>query len=208
MNLLKQTKIGYLLLGLLCLAFSAGAQNKWKLEKNSDGIRIYTKNVAGSNMKMLRAELEAAGNVQQLANILDDVNRQKTWVYSTKSSRMIKRTAHGEMLYYTEKEMPWPVTNRDVVIKTRMTVDTAAGTLTLYAQNADNVEAAKKGIVRVSSSRVVWKVQELNGNKLKIEYEAQADPGGTVPAWVSNMFLTKGPYESFMALRKQLDKMQ
>jgi hypothetical protein len=39
---------------------------------------------------------------------------------------------------------------------------------------------------------------------LKVEYIAQADPGGDVPPWIANMFITKGPLETFRQLRKAL----
>ncbi|RYZ55586.1 MAG: hypothetical protein EOP49_02520 [Sphingobacteriales bacterium] len=42
----------------------------------------------------------------------------------------------------------------------------------------------------------------LPGNQLRIEYLAKADPAGAVPAWIANMFVTKGPYETFVQLRK------
>jgi hypothetical protein len=32
------------------------------------------------------------------------------------------------------------------------------------------------------------------------------DPGGSIPAWLINMFATKGPYESVDAMRKHVLK--
>jgi len=41
---------------------------------------------------------------------------------------------------------------------------------------------------------------------VKIEYELQVDPGGKVPAWLVNMFATKGPFETFKKLQQQVKK--
>jgi hypothetical protein len=39
-----------------------------------------------------------------------------------------------------------------------------------------------------------------SANTLSITFIVYAEPGGNVPAWVVNMFLNKGPYESFKKL--------
>ncbi|WP_345085630.1 START domain-containing protein, partial [Nemorincola caseinilytica] len=126
------------------------------------------------------------------------------WVYSTSSASIVKRLNNYELIYYTEKKMPWPLSNRDVVMQMKLVLDTVAGTLIMTAHSIENMVPLKSGVVRVPASEVTWKVSTISPGTMKIEYSAQADPGGTVPAWVTNMFLTKGPYETFTNLRKQL----
>ncbi|MBS1773627.1 MAG: hypothetical protein JST82_12275 [Bacteroidetes bacterium] len=195
---MKQSAV---LLFLILTSLIAEAENKWELRKNSEGIKIYTRSVEGSGIKELKAEFEATGNIRQLAKILLDIPGQKDWVYSTKASTVVKVIAENELIYYSEKSMPWPVSNRDVVTRVKVLQDTAKGTLTLTAFSENNIIPVKKNIVRVPSSQVTWKVSTTGSNRLKIEYYAKADPGGTLPAWVTNMFLTKGPYETFVKLR-------
>jgi hypothetical protein len=36
---------------------------------------------------------------------------------------------------------------------------------------------------------------------LKIVYTVEFDPSGAVPAWLTNMFVTKGPLQTFQKLR-------
>lgn len=197
-------KTAPLFLVLMCAAWDVQAQDKWELKKNSDGIRIYTRTVAGSEIKELKADFEAAGTISRLAGLLLDVPGQKDWVYSTKLSTVVKVIGEQELIYYSEKSMPWPVTNRDVVMHVKLVQDPAKRTLTMNAWAENNVIPVKKSLVRVQSSQVAWKVSTTENNLLKIEYYAKADPGGSVPAWVTNMFITKGPYESFLKLRNKL----
>ncbi len=189
---------------LLCGAWDVQAQDKWELMKNSDGIRIYTRMVAGSEIKELKADFEAKGSISQLAALLLDVPGQKDWVYSTKISTVVKIIGEGELIYYSEKSMPWPVTNRDMVMHVKLVQDPVKRILTMNAWAENNVIPVKKGLVRVQSSQVAWRVTTTEHNLLKIEYYAKADPGGAVPAWVTNMFLAKGPYETFLKLRNKL----
>jgi hypothetical protein len=39
---------------------------------------------------------------------------------------------------------------------------------------------------------------------VNVEYTLFADPGGSVPAWLINLFITKGPMESFKKLKEHL----
>jgi hypothetical protein len=40
--------------------------------------------------------------------------------------------------------------------------------------------------------------------RLFIVYFLEMDPGGSVPAWITNMFVAKGPYETFSNLAEVL----
>jgi hypothetical protein len=37
-----------------------------------------------------------------------------------------------------------------------------------------------------------------------IIYEVEVDPGGSIPGWIANMFVAKGPFETFGNLGKKL----
>lgn len=194
-----------LLMLMLFTAFNVNAGNKWELKKNSDGIKIYTRSIEGSDIKEIKASFDTKGNIAQLEKLLLDISTQKDWVYSTKQSSVVKHINKSELIYYSEKTMPWPVTNRDAVIHVRVTSDLSKDILFLRASSVKDVVPEKKSIVRVPLSEVTWKVTAIDNNTLRIEYWAKADPGGTIPAWVSNMFLTKGPYETFVKLRQKLE---
>jgi hypothetical protein len=190
---------------LVLFAFSYAHATDWKLKKDDEGIRIYTATVANSEIKAIKVEFTAKGSTTQLTRILLDINSQKDWVYSTKSASILKRVSEKEVTYYTEKSMPWPITNRDAVMDIKIQQDNTTGIMTVHATTVGNLVPEKKNIVRVPSSTVTWKVTPIGNNTMKIEYEAQADPGGTIPAWVTNMFLSKGPFETFKKLRVMLE---
>jgi hypothetical protein len=64
----------------------------------------------------------------------------------------------------------------------------------------------KQGIVRVTKFEGKWTIIPLGKNLIKVEYVLRVDPGGSIPAWLINLFSTRGPYESFKKLRQQLQK--
>ena len=64
----------------------------------------------------------------------------------------------------------------------------------------------KEGIVRVNNSTGKWVITPLAQNQIKVEYTIHVDPGGTLPAWLVNMFATQAPMQMFKNLKEQLKK--
>lgn len=194
----------FLLCFLLGLQQHALAASGWQLKKQEDGIRIYTKDVEGSNLKALKAELKINAAPAALAALLLNIDRQKEWVYSTRSAHVVKRISADELIYYSEKTMPWPVINRDAVVQLSIQRNAATGAVTAKAVCVKGIVPEKKDIVRVPLSTVKW-VAIPDGSGMHITYEAQVDPGGTLPSWVVNLFSTKGALETFKKLRQVLE---
>lgn len=208
MPVMPAVRVSFLLLISILFASASikAAPGNWALKRDTDGIKIYTRSMADatSNVKALRVTLTTAGTPQGLAKILLDIPGQKNWVYSTKSSKVMKKVNETEVIYYSEKTMPWPVSNRDAVMHLRISTIPATGVMNVRAVSSDYPVATKDGVVRVPSSTVVWRVTPTGSSEIKIEYEATLDPGGSVPAWVTNLFITKGPYETFKKLKVML----
>lgn len=191
---------------LVLLQFSVHASPTWELKKNQDSIKVYTANAGNSNIKAVRVECIINATPSQLTALLLDAKAHEQWVYSTKSSYSIRSTGAGKQLYYSEISMPWPLANREVVVNLSISQQPATKVLTVKAIAISGELQSKKDKVRVVRSNVTWTITPLAANRLKIEYIADADPGGSIPAWITNMFLTKGPYETFKQLRQEVSK--
>jgi len=195
----------YITILLLLFSFTAIAETtNWQLKKESDGIKIYLGTVPNSNLKSVKVEVTLNGTISQLVGLLQDAKAHEQWVYNTKASYLIKKITEQEQIYYSEISMPWPITNRDVVMDIKMSQDAATHTLHIDAESVAGYLPAKNGIIRISSSKAVWTVTPIGNGKLQLEYTAQADPAGSIPNWVVNMFSDKGPYETFKKLKDML----
>lgn len=195
-------------LGLLLLLFISArsfAQDKWQLKKESDGMKIYTASKPNSNVRALKVEYSVEATLTQLAALLLDIKNQPDWVYSTKTSSVLKKIGDNELVYYTEKSMPWPATNRDVVTRLKITQQEGTHVMTVSSIGVPDYIPKKDGLIRVPSSKIIWTVTPVDHTHLKIDYVAEADPGGSIPAFIVNMFVTKGPYETFKKLKAMAD---
>jgi hypothetical protein len=189
---------------LLIFSITSFSQVKWELTKDKNGIKVYTANEGSSQYKSIKVEAVLKGTLQGLVKILRDVKNNKDWVYSTKQTYILKQINANEILYYSETALPWPVSNRDIPVRMRLNVNTVNNTLKVTASGEPKAYPVQKGMIRIQCFHSTWDVKFDGKNKISILYFLKMDPSGNVPAQVTNMFITKGPYETFENLSKLL----
>jgi len=189
---------------LLCFIFIASplfGQPVWRLKKVEDGISIYTAHSDNSNFKLLKVELKVKANINQLLAFLLDIDKQPQWVYSTKLSRVIKMVAPNEVIFYSEVDLPWPCSDRDYIAHFVIR-QPSPGLVTIDSRTDPDLLPRKRGLVRVSKSIAHWEITSISDTELHIVYSLNFDPGGVLPAWLVNLFMTKGPGHTFQHLRE------
>lgn len=188
------------------LSMNAVGQGRddWRLEKDKNGIQVYSRHLDGSRLKEIRVDCELTASLSQLVAFLSDVDQYSQVVYKNKSARLLRRVSETEFYYYSESEMPWPATNRDLVIHLRFAYDPASKMLQIHTSSVPDMVPPKEGLVRVAFWQAAWNVRSLADNKMHINYTFQVDPGGTLPSWLINATAAIGPYQSFLNLREKI----
>jgi len=204
----NNTMVRKLLITLLTAASfaSANAQADWVLKTEKEGIKVYTRNMAESKIKAIKIACTLPTTLSKLAVAIFDITTAKQWVYSTKSCTLLKQVSPAELYYYSEVNVPWPVSNRDFVAHLKLTQNPVTKVLTVDAENVPGFTPTKANVVRVQHSVGKWVAEPAGQNQVKVEYTLFTDPGGSVPSWLINMFITKGPLESFIKLRALLSQ--
>jgi len=108
-------KILFITLMMIVRVISVSAQNDWKLQKDKDGIKVYSAEVPDSKIRAIKVVANYDASPQEIADIVMDINTATEWVSHLKSSYLIKRVSQNELYYYAEVSLPWPVLNRDFV---------------------------------------------------------------------------------------------
>ena len=195
-------------ISILLLACVAGvqAQKNWTLKLDKENIKVYTKTQENSNLKAIRVGCELNTTLTRLTAVVLDASAGAEWVYSTKSSTLLKQISPSELIYHSEVSLPWPFSNRDFVAHLIARQDPATKIVTIDGPVDPHYIPEKKGIVRVEKSFGKWIISPRAPNLVHLEYTLETDPGGSIPAWLVNLFVTKGPFETFKKLKEQLNK--
>ena len=193
---------------LILLTGPAGiyAQADWEVKTEKQGLKVYTRSFPDSKFKAIKVELELEATLSQLVSVLLDVNTGADWVYATKTSVLLKQISPAELVYYSEIKLPWPINNRDFIARLKVSQDPNTRVVTIDGPTMPDYVPAKKDIIRVKASEGKWTIEPAGKGHIRVEYTLRTDPGGDLPAWLFNLFVTKGPVESFENLKMQIKK--
>jgi len=201
--MLKKSAFLILLLGSCLCAYS---QETWKLHTEKEGVKVFTKSILTSKVKALKIETFLNATASELVNVLLDIDREKEWVYNTKSCVVVKKVSPSDLYYYSEVILPWPAQNRDFVAHIMVSQNPSTKVVTIDAPCVPGFVAEKPGIVRIVQSTGKWIITPMPKRQVKIEYSLAVDPAGSIPAWLVNLVASQGPLETFRMLKIQLQK--
>jgi hypothetical protein len=200
----------YKKLTLLFLLFTncavAQTSDNWVLKENNDGVKIFTGEVENSKIKAIKVECQLDATLSQLVAVLLDVKNSEEWLYHTASNYIVKQVSPSELYYYSLVEMPWPVSNRDFIAHLKVSQDAITKVVTVDAPCIADMVPVKSKVVRIANSKGKWVLSPLSKGRVKVVYTLHAEPGGSIPAWLTNMFVTQGPSQSFKKLKAHLQK--
>lgn len=85
----------------------------WSKAKDSDGIRVELRPVAGSSIKAVRAHMQVSADVGSVLALLQDTARMLAWQAHCKQAKLVKSPGDHSALLYMRFAMPWPISDRE-----------------------------------------------------------------------------------------------
>lgn len=176
----------------------------WKLKAEKSGIKVYSQKQDNSAFDAIRAVFEAEATLEQFASVVLNIEEYEYWNTAVSNVRLLKRISDSEFIYYTETKAPWPVTDRYLVVRMKLTHDVKSKALKITLDNVPDMIPEKEGFVRVKGYHVSATVVALSESRLKADYCYYVDPGGDIPAWVTNMASINLPVSSLTNLKSRI----
>jgi hypothetical protein len=201
-----KSKAFFTTLMMIVHIISVSAQDDWKLQKNKDGIQVYSAEVPDSKIRAIKVVASYDATPGEIADIVMDINTATEWVSRLKSCSLVKRVSQNELYYYSEVNLPWPASNRDFVAHLTRSENMQTRTITIDGPAVAGLVPEKKGTVRITNSVGKWIITPIDNNQVRVEYALHVDPAGSLPAWLVNMFSSDSPMEIFENLRKELKR--
>jgi hypothetical protein len=180
-------------------------QSNCELKKEKNNIKIYSCPTKESSFNTIRAEFEVNSTIEKYISIVVDIENYKTWRYRETEHRLLKRISDTELIYYNQVDAPFPVSDRDMVSHLTISQDTQNKTLTITTESMPAYIPPVDNIIRIPRSKSIMTLTQISESKLKASCIINVDPGGSIPAWVSNTFGTQAPYETFKNLIKEIE---
>ncbi len=178
----------------------------WNLEEDTGKMKIYTRLPENSPFKELKITLSVAAPLSKITAVLDDAENYTNWVYSCSESHIVKTNKKGNFYYYVKFDLPWPLSDRDMIQHSVQTQDSETLVVNILTKTVLNDVIIEKDVVRMTQSTVKWKLTPISENLTEIDYSVKSNPGGDLPSWLVNLVVEKGPKETMLKLINRVKK--
>jgi hypothetical protein len=182
---------------------------EWEKTDESDGLAVFRREVPGSSLVEFRGAAIIDASLPKVVGVLLDSRRAIEWVSDLEETRVLRWIkAPFDYIEYDHIGTPFILKDRDFVSRVLVTPDPEKTLVRLdYLPAGDVPEAPKNGCVRGDLTGSGFIAKAVNGGKQTyLDGWIVADPKGSVPKWVVNLFQKGWPRDTFKAIRKQVKK--
>lgn len=198
---MKKISAMVLMFILSCAPVMAASEYLWELQRNQEGIKVFTRPVDGSPIHEFKAETIVNAPLEKVAAFYERVDRTREWFHRSKEVRLLTRTSETESLVYFAADLPWPLSDRDGIYRRRKTEDKSAGAVIYKLSSAGDIYPRQKGRVRVLYLNAEWRFQHLPDNRTAVYYRMHTTAGGFIPPALINTFTVPLPFKTLRNFR-------
>jgi len=191
-----------LLLLVLLLPTAWSADELWRQEKDEGGIQIHTRAVPGWSIREIRGSTRFEGRLSSLVAVIDDSSASPELNEFVVKSSVERRDSATRYQLYSVTDMPWPVTDRDVLTEREIVQDPATLAVTISDKATENLMPVQKGLVRILKSRQQWTLTPAADGSVQVEWRMLTDPAGPIPSSMLNALSISTPLRTLAKLKE------
>ena len=190
-----------LVCGLLSIQ-TALAAGGWLQIKDSSGIKVYERPVAGTDLMEYVGVTTIDSKMEVIGEALRDVPQFHLWVADCYGAQVEKKYDRNTFVMYMVLKPPI-IEQRDIILKDKAVYDYDNGKAIINFFCTDEVKIPiEKGRTRVSVMNGVFDMEYLGRNKTKFVYRLKVDPAGDIPKKVAYSVMKSYPYDTLKGLKK------
>ncbi len=182
--------------------------SSWKQTRDERGIRVFERDLPDSGLLSFKAVGVIDAPIDIVLSILLDEARLSEWAEDRSRSRVVGWFRKAvDYVSHDRVELPWPIKDRDFVTRVQIDVDPSDSTTRVSYSLSTYQVPASHDAVRGSLVGSYCLLEPVDGGRrTRATGVAVADPRGSIPTWVVNLYQRNWPYETIMAMREQARK--
>lgn len=203
---LRHTKpLGLILLALVILILpvaQASADRKVILIK--DGITVEEEVKEGQTFPVMFGTTRMDASVNEIGVWIRAVHTYVEWQHNCIEARTLTKP-DGTILTYNRVDSPWPVSDRDVVLRSSQESLNDGAILMKFENVQDDSVTVPRGVVRMVRLVGSYLLTPSPEGGTDVIYTLDSDPGGKIPAWLVRQASKDLPYNTLRNLREKVE---
>ncbi|MCP4606091.1 MAG: hypothetical protein GY847_37200 [Proteobacteria bacterium] len=203
----KFKRLGLLVfISVAAVATYSQAGEGWKLSKDSKGVKVFTKPKKGTDYLEMKAIGKTTYPFEIGVELLKDYDHYHEWYGMCKELKVIKKRSENDYDMYFILDVPFPGTDRDVVINVKTGWDFKKKTAWVKIKRIDSDYKKDSGLVRMTDLYGGFQVKKTAPDTVQVTYKIYADLAGSLPAWIVNLAAKKHPFDTVRGVSEQTKK--
>lgn len=212
-HILLRRRLVRLALAALALAFASIASRGWADASDAGwrplyqehGVLVSVHEVPGVDLPGMRGQTLLNTDIDHLLAILLDDKRSLEWAKGADETRVLRKLDANTQLIYAHAGQPWPVRDRDLIMKRRVDVLSPGQAYRVHLICVPDERPELADTIRVRQCETSFVLRAVDKTHTRIDYRVQADPGGKIPAWMVRSASRSIPLDTLVALAKQIE---
>lgn len=190
-----------LLSSLIAYSSYSFADSDWSLAFDEDDISIYTRANDRTNLDDFKADITLSAPIEEVGQFMSAVEDQTRWMFDRELTRVLDRPDDRTTIVYSVTDAPWPVSDRDAVVRHRYSDDNTESHIRIDITSIDDYLPPNEEYVRVPYIEGYWELIKIDDFTTKVIFMSSATPGGSIPDWLADSFVLDMPYHSLNNMR-------
>lgn len=183
-------------------------ESDWKLITDRNGIQVYMSHRDDSRLKTFRGVTRIRiTDEYSVTALLEDYPNMPRWLHFIDHVEEVGRDGPLRRQLRFATSLPWPVADREALLYAyvQQSVTPEQEVVSVHLENAYDLLPLNRRYVRFPELQGLFSMKRLNqNNEVEVTYQVVMDPGGYIPAWLSNMLLRDAPYFTLERMRRML----
>jgi hypothetical protein len=183
------------------------AEEPWKLAKEAEGIKVYTRSVPGSSANEFKGIAEIDAPIEVIVEVFKDIPSFTQWYGFCKEIKLLKHDPENHRVMYFVLKTMGPVKDRDIVMEAFDKFDKQAGKYNIAIDSIkEELVPIQDKYVRMTDLNATYSMNRIAQDRTYVVYTVKADPAGYIPAFISNIIQKDQPFLTLKGLREMVKK--
>ncbi|QDP01437.1 hypothetical protein [Thalassotalea sp. PS06] len=155
----------------------------WYTHSQNDWAWIQYRDHPETGFVQIKANLTLNAKLKRVRYLLTDKTAALTWVEGVKRIVVLEQQ-QGSRVQLVVLDPIWPVEPREML--TSNTIRESDDEFMIEVEDHNQYLKPNPNRIRVEQVNVTWQVKQTEDNIVDVQYRGYFQPGGSLPAWLSN----------------------
>jgi hypothetical protein len=193
---------------VVLLPWPLSAEPPWVKIKAKNGITLFKRTFPGSPISEFKGETIVNSRIEVIETVLRDIPAYAQFMYNCKEGRLIKSFGKDDLIIVNVTDMPWPLSDRDVVVRSIVSKDFKRGMFSIVLQGLPEPESSqycplRNDRVRMHDLQGIFILEIIDREHTRLTYIVHADPVG-IPSALTNFFSDDNPYGTLTGIKRMV----